>query len=70
MELILLKFFRKKIIQIILKHLDKPEVKDRWVYGINMRIDLPNLNEEEEKKLFSGIIDAGFDEMKKTMKGI
>ncbi|HON83973.1 MAG TPA: hypothetical protein PLI22_07585 [Caldisericia bacterium] len=66
----ILKMFKKNIILLVLNYLEKTETKERWVNKVNERVDLPGLNEDEEKKLFDEITNKGFEEIKELIKEI
>jgi hypothetical protein len=66
----LLTFFRNTIVEIIISYLNNPEVKKTLVYKVNMRIDLPGLNEEEEQKFLEATINESYNQIKLLMKGI
>lgn len=66
----ILKMFKKNIILLVLNYLEKTETKERWVNKVNQKIDLPGLNEDEEKKLFDEITNKGFEEIKELIKEI
>lgn len=67
---IVLKFFKKGIITLVLKYLENSETKEKWINNLNKKIDLPGLNEDEEKKLFVEISNKGFEEIKFLIKDL
>lgn len=54
----LLKIFKGPIKRILMKELANKEYQDLVVTVINEKVDIPNLDETEEAKLFDSIYEA------------
>jgi len=64
----IVKLFKKQVLKYVVKQLENEELKEDWVSKVNARIDLPGIDETEERKLFYATLDAGFEEIKKKIE--
>lgn len=53
---VLLKLFRGPIKKILIRQIEKEEIRKTIVDFANKKVDIPNLNEKEEAALIDGIL--------------
>ena len=49
---------RKLFVRVIVKRLKDKNVRNKMVQFINRNIDIPNIDEEAERKLIQSVVDA------------
>jgi len=54
----IVKLLKPLILTVLKKELQKQETRNLVITFINNKLDLPKLNEEEEKRLFEQVYDA------------
>lgn len=47
--------------QLLIEKIQSKEVEEAWATELNKRINLPFLNEKQEQKVFTEIVDKGTD---------
>jgi len=51
-------WFKRWIIGLAVSYMEQPDVKDRVISLINAKVDVPRVEEPEERKLFDAVWDA------------
>lgn len=65
---ILAKLLKPLLRRILLREIRKDEFKAKVISGLNLKLDIPNLTEDEEEKLLLSVFEAASEALQKVLE--